>query len=72
MNDLAAYLDSRGLPDRLSGGARRLPIDTLAGRYFVWTKRIGNNPRLKVEINLSSLEKAPPGAGVWLLGLGLP
>ena len=48
MNDLAAYLDSRGLPDRLSGGSRRVPIDTASGRYFVWTKRVGNNPAIKV------------------------
>ncbi len=43
-----SYLDSAGLPDRLSGGARRLPIETPSGRHFVWTKRIGNNPELKV------------------------
>ncbi len=48
MKDLTAYLDTRGLTDRLSGGSRRMPIDTPAGRHFVWTKRIGNNPRLKL------------------------
>ena len=48
MKDLTTYLDTRGLTDRLSGGARRIPIDTPAGRHFVWTKRIGNNPRLKL------------------------
>ena len=42
------YLDYTGLPDRLSGGARRIPVDTPSGRFQVWTKRIGNNPGLKV------------------------
>ncbi|MGH8987857.1 MAG: proline iminopeptidase-family hydrolase [Acidimicrobiales bacterium] len=27
---------------------RRIPIDTPAGRFSVWTKRIGNNPTMKV------------------------
>ncbi|MDA8355051.1 MAG: proline iminopeptidase-family hydrolase [Actinomycetota bacterium] len=42
------YLDYSGRADRLSGGARRIPIDTPSGRYSVWTKRIGNNPAMKV------------------------
>ncbi|HEY5627937.1 MAG TPA: proline iminopeptidase-family hydrolase [Candidatus Limnocylindrales bacterium] len=43
-----AYLDYSGRPDRLSGGARMIPITTPKGRYRVWTKRIGNNPSVKV------------------------
>ena len=42
------YLDYAGRQDRLSGGARRIPIDTANGRFDVWTKRIGSNPELKV------------------------
>jgi proline iminopeptidase len=42
------YLDYTGREDRLSGGARRIPIDTPVGRFSVWTKRVGNNPELKV------------------------
>ncbi|NNM97473.1 MAG: proline iminopeptidase-family hydrolase [Candidatus Dormibacteraeota bacterium] len=42
------YLDYTGRADRLSGGARRIPIDTPNGRFSVWTKRVGNNPDLKV------------------------
>jgi proline iminopeptidase len=42
------YLDYSGRPDRLSGGVRRIPIDTPAGRFSVWTKRIGNNLTTKV------------------------
>src|SRR6202166_1827903 len=42
------YLDYSGRADRLSGGARRIPVDTPGGRFSVWTKRVGNNPELKV------------------------
>lgn len=42
------YLDSSGRSDRLSGGARLIPIDTPSGRFRVWTKRVGNNPRLRL------------------------
>jgi proline iminopeptidase len=43
-----SYLDYSGRDDRLSGGARRIPIDTPVGRFEVWTKRIGNNPSLRL------------------------
>ncbi len=42
------YLDSSSRDDRLSGGTRRIPIDTPIGRYEVWTKRVGNNPSLRL------------------------
>ena len=42
------YLNYSGRDDRLSGGARRIPVDTPVGRFTVWTKRVGNNPDLKV------------------------
>jgi proline iminopeptidase len=42
------YLDYSGREDRLSGGARRIPVDTPCGRFTVWTKRVGNNPELKM------------------------
>jgi proline iminopeptidase len=44
----AAYLDSSGRSDRLSGGVRRIPITTPHGEFSVWTKRVGNNPRIKL------------------------
>jgi proline iminopeptidase len=44
----AFYLDSSGRDDRLSGGSRRISIDTPAGRFEVWTKRVGNNPSLRI------------------------
>ncbi len=42
------YYDSSGRSDCLSGGARKIPIETPFGRFNVWTKRVGNNPHLKV------------------------
>jgi proline iminopeptidase len=43
-----SYLDSSRRDDRLSGGSRRIPISTPVGRFEVWTKRVGNNPSLRV------------------------
>ncbi len=42
------YLDYTGREDAWSGGARRIEIETPLGRFNVWTKRVGNNPRLKL------------------------
>jgi len=42
------YLDSSDRPDRLSGGVAMIPITTPKGEFRVWTKRVGNNPGLKV------------------------
>jgi proline iminopeptidase len=44
----AGYLDDSGRTDRLGGGARMIPIRTPKGVFRVWTKRVGNNPRIKV------------------------
>jgi proline iminopeptidase len=44
----AAYFDSAGRDDVLSGGVRLIPITTPKGTFRVWTKRVGNNPRIKV------------------------
>lgn len=43
-----AYLDSSGRSDVLSGGARLISINTPKGKFNVWTKRVGNNPTMKV------------------------
>ncbi|MCB0639625.1 MAG: proline iminopeptidase-family hydrolase [Lewinella sp.] len=42
------YLDYSERDDRLSGGVRMIPIQTPAGEFRVWTKRVGNNPDMKV------------------------
>jgi proline iminopeptidase len=44
----AAYLDNSRRADRLSGGVRLLPIHTAKGTFRVWTRRFGNNPRIKL------------------------
>lgn len=31
-----------------SGGVKMIPIQTAVGKFNVWTKRIGNNPKIKV------------------------
>lgn len=42
------YFDNTGRSDAWTGGARMIPIHTPAGDFRVWTKRVGNNPNLKV------------------------
>ena len=42
------YFDNTGRDDLLSGGARRIEIGTPSGKFKVWTKRVGNNPSLKL------------------------
>ncbi len=46
--DPASYYDSSGQDDALSGGIRMISIDTPDGPHRVWTRRVGNNPKLKV------------------------
>ena len=43
-----AYWDYSGRDDVLSGGVKLIPIATAKGVFRVWTKRIGNNPTIKV------------------------
>lgn len=43
-----AYFAHGGRADSLSGGARLIPITTPKGTFNVWTKRVGNNPRVKL------------------------
>ena len=47
-DSIAAYLDNASRDDRLSGGIRRIPVQTPHGTFKVWTKRVGNNPRIKL------------------------
>ncbi len=44
----SAYHDNSGRDDVLSGGAKLIPIHTPAGDFKVWTKRVGNNPKIKL------------------------
>ena len=43
-----SWFDNAGRGDAWSGGVRMIPIHTPAGDFRVWTKRVGNNPRIKL------------------------
>ena len=45
---VSSYLDNTGRDDILGGGARMIAVTTPNGRFRVWTKRVGNNPRVKL------------------------
>jgi proline iminopeptidase len=42
------YLDFSKRDDQWTGGIKMIPIKTPKGEFKVWTKRIGNNPTIKV------------------------
>jgi hypothetical protein len=42
------YLDNSTQSDRLSGGVRLILVTTAYRKFKVWTKRFGNNPRVKL------------------------
>ncbi|TPG45620.1 alpha/beta fold hydrolase [Rhodanobacter glycinis] len=44
----SSYFDNTGRDDVLAGGVKMIPITTPKGTFHVWTKRVGNNPKLKV------------------------
>jgi proline iminopeptidase len=68
------WFDNTGRLDLRSGGVRMIPITTPLGDFRVWTKRIGNNPRLKLLLlhggpgltheYLEPFDSWLPGAGV--------
>ena len=43
-----SYFDTAGRDDVLAGGVRIITVQTPKGPFHVWTKRVGNNPRVKV------------------------
>lgn len=47
-NPPAGYFDNSGRDDAWTGGIKLIPIHTPRGDFHVWTKRVGNNPRIKV------------------------
>lgn len=69
-----AYTDYSGRDDLLSGGVKMIPITTPKGTFRVWTKRIGNNPAIKVLLlhggpgltheYLEAFDSYFPGAGI--------
>jgi proline iminopeptidase len=46
----ASYFDTSAWDRRdvIAGGSRMIPVSTPSGEFRVWTKRVGNNPDLKV------------------------
>lgn len=68
------YLDNSGRDDVLSGGVKMIPITTPKGTFRVWTKRVGNNPKIKVLLlhggpgatheYLEALDSFFPAAGI--------
>ena len=42
------YLSFEGRDDQFTGGTKMIPIVTPKGTFNVWTKRVGNNPKIKV------------------------
>ena len=72
--DHAAYHDNTGRADAWSGGERIISISTPKGEFKVWTKRVGNNPDIKVLLlhggpgltheYLLAFDSFFPGAGI--------
>lgn len=68
------YFDNTGRDDVLGGGTRMISVTTPAGEFRVWTKRIGNNPAVKLLLlhggpgfghdYLEAFDSFLPGAGV--------
>lgn len=47
-NCTSTYLDYSNSKDQFTGGINMVPIKTSKGTFNVWTKRVGNNPKMKV------------------------
>ena len=45
---MSDYFDNAARDDVLSGGVKTIPIKTPKGVFRVWTKRVGNNPTVKL------------------------
>jgi proline iminopeptidase len=70
----ADYFDNTGRDDIVSGGVKMIPIETPHGIFNVWTKRIGNNPKIKLLLlhggpaatheYLEAFDSFLPGAGI--------
>ncbi|MFC4721334.1 proline iminopeptidase-family hydrolase [Geojedonia litorea] len=44
----SGYFDYSNSDDQFTGGIKMIPIETSKGTFNVWTKRVGNNPKMKV------------------------
>jgi proline iminopeptidase len=71
---VADYFDNTGRTDVLGGGVRMIPVDTPLGTFRVWTKRVGNNPRIKVLLlhgGPGATHEYLEGFDTWLPGAGV-
>lgn len=48
MIELSEYLDYSNSADQSTGGINMIPLETPKGKFRVWTKRVGNNPEIRV------------------------
>ncbi|RIA10079.1 proline iminopeptidase [Flavobacteriaceae bacterium MAR_2010_72] len=48
MANTSGYFDYSNADDQFTGGIKMIPIETSKGIFNVWTKRVGNNPKIKV------------------------
>ena len=71
---MTSYFDNSGRKDVWTGGVRMIPITTPRGTFNVWTKRVGNNPAVKLLLlhggpaatheYFEAFDSYLPGAGV--------
>ena len=74
MGSIGTYSDQTGRDDVLGGGVRMITVNTPSGPFRVWTKRVGNNPTLKLLLlhggpgmtheYLEAFDSYLPGTGV--------
>jgi len=44
----SSYFDYSDSDDQITGGVKMIPIETAKGTFNVYTKRLGNNPKMRV------------------------
>ena len=44
----SSYFDYSNSEDQITGGIKMIPIETPKGTFHVWTKRMGNNPKMRL------------------------
>ncbi|MGD8320705.1 MAG: proline iminopeptidase-family hydrolase [Gemmatimonadota bacterium] len=70
----SSWFDNTGRDDVLSGGVKMIPIQTPGGTFRVWTKRVGNNPTIKLLLlhgGPGATHEYFEAADTWLPGAGV-
>lgn len=47
-SEKSSYFDYSNRDDQVTGGIKMIPVETPTGTFNVYTKRVGNNPKIKV------------------------